>query len=368
MAALTRKERFERALRCEEVDRLPFWVKIFGPGYLGRQELRYQKMSELELADYLDLDHMAGGGSCVVGTNERVKHHIEQQNRRRIQMWKTPSRMLTGVDRFDEGSHSWHPVEFPIKDLADLRSAKDIFAHTHYHAQENLIATNRERLRAVGDRGIVMTGMGISPLMNLVQHLMGPANTYYFMADYPDDFDELVALMHEDRLRFLRALVTSTPFDYICCVENTSTALLSPKVFERYCRRHLQEYGEIIANAGKYQVLHQCGKLKALLPSIDTLPAVAIEAYTTPPVGDTTLADRVALSPNTAVIGGTDVTLWLKPVEQIVAQIKTSLREAGTMAGVVLTSAGVMTPLCPIERIIEVRKRLYDFTPAMFTN
>jgi len=362
---MTRRERFERALRREEVDRLPFWVKIFSPDYLHRQEPKYRAMSDLELADFLELDHMAGGGAPVVGSNERVAHTVEQTNGRRILTWKTDGRTLTGVEAFDAGSQSWHPIEFPIKCLDDLRAAKGVFAHSHFEAKDELVANNHERLRQVGDRGIVMTGMGISPLMNLIQHLIGPENTYYFLADYPDEMDELIALMHEERMRFLRALVTSTPFEYICSVENTSTTLLSPAIFERYCRRHLQDYANLVVAHGKVHVLHQCGKLKALLPSIDALPSAAIEAFTSPPVGDTTLADRANLAPNTAIIGGTDVTLWLRPAREICERIEASLREAGTMEGVVLTSAGVMTPLCPIEKIVEVREFCQALRPGV---
>jgi uroporphyrinogen-III decarboxylase len=360
---MTRKQRFERALRCEEVDRLPFWVKIFGPDYLHRQDPKYRKMSDLELADYLDLDHMAGGGAPVVGGNDRVEHTVEQANGRRVLAWKTSGRTLTGVDAFDAGSQSWHPVEFPVKCLDDLRAAQDIFAYARFAAKDELVANNHARLRQVGDRGITMTGMGVSPLMNLIQHVIGPENTYYFLADYPDEMDELIALMHEERMRFLRALVQSTPFEYICSVENTSTTLLSPAIFERYCRRHLQDYADLIVEHQKVHVLHQCGKLKALLPSIDALPSAAIEAFTSPPVGDTTLADRARLSPHTAVIGGTDVTLWLRSAGEIYERIATSLRDAGGMTGIVLTSAGVMTPLCPIEKIIEVREFCRGLTP-----
>ncbi|HJN15091.1 MAG TPA: uroporphyrinogen decarboxylase family protein [Armatimonadota bacterium] len=366
MTTMTRKERFERALRREEVDRLPFWAKIFGPDYLHPQDPKYSKLTDLELADHLDLDHMGGGGSCVVGSNDVTEHSVERDGSRRTMTWKTPDRTLVGVDGFDEGSQAWHPIEFAIKDYADLRAARDIYAHTTYEAQDKLIENSHARLRAVGDRGITMTGMGISPLMDLIQHMIGPENTYFFFADYPDEMDELIAIMHQDRVRYIKALVASTPLDYICCVENTSTTLMSPEIFEKYCWQHLMEYGTIMADAGKQQVLHQCGKLRQLLPKIDELPAVAIEAYTTPPVGDTTLADRVNLSPNTAIIGGTDVTLWLKPANAIVDTIEGWLRDAGTMNGVVLTSAGVMTPHCPMDRIIEVRNRLYDFTPAMF--
>jgi len=129
-------------------------------------------------------------------------------------------------------------------------------------------------------------------------------------------------------------------------------------MFEKYCWRHLNEYGRIIAGRDKFHILHMCGKLRGLLPRIDELPAVAIEAYIAPPVGDTTLADRAALCSNTAVIGGTDATLWLQPVEEICARIERYLEEAGGMRGIVPTSAGA----APIGKIKRVRKYLKDFT------
>ncbi len=352
---MTRKERFERALRCQEVDRLPFWAKIFGDSYLAFQDAQYRAMGELELADYLDLDHMAGGGVAVACTNARVERHVEQINGRRVVTEKTPDGTLTTAEGFDPSSHSWHPVEFPIKTRADLRAARHLFEGNRYQAASDALARGAERLRQVGDRGIVMTDMGISPLMRLIQHLLGPDATYYFLADFPDEMAELIALMHEERLRYLRAMLPACAYDYICSVENTSTTLLSPAVFERYCWPHLDAYGRLIREHGKSHVLHMCGHLKALLPRIGELPALAIEAFTRPPVGNTTLADRARLCPGTSIIGGTSAVLWLKPVEAICETIQRDLAEAGTMRGVVLTSAGVMPPGCPIEKIRQLR-------------
>ena len=361
---MTRRERFERALRREEVDRLPFWAKIFGASYLHFQPQRYREMGELALADYLELDHMAGGGVPIARSNERVETHTETTDGRRVTRHKTLDGILTRANAFDEGSHSWHPVEFPIKTPDDIKTAHHLFEHNRFEVDHDALPRCHERLRQVGDRGIVMTGMGISPLMDLIQHLIGPMHTYFFLADYPDAMDSLIAVMHEERLRYLRCLLTVCPYDYIVSVENTSTTLLSPTVFERYCWRHLRDYGRLIAEAGKTHVLHQCGKLRALLPRIEELPASAIEAYSSPPVGDTTLADRVARAPTTAIIGGTNATTWLLPAAAICESIEQSLVEAGTMAGVVLTSAGVMPPACTIEKIRQVRERMRDMTPA----
>jgi uroporphyrinogen-III decarboxylase len=289
---------------------------------------------------------------------------VEETNGRRVIRETTPDGTLTTAEAFAPSSHSWHPIEFPIKSRADLRAARHLLVGNRFEAPAEAVERAAERLRQVGDRGIVMTDMGISPLMHLIQHLIGPDATWYFLADFPDEMNELIGLMHEERLRFLRALLPACPYDYICSVENTSTTLLSPAIFERYCWRHLADYGRLIRERGKHHVLHMCGHLKALLPRMGELPAIAIEAYTRPPVGNTTLADRARLCPKTAVIGGTSAVLWLQPVEAICETIERDLAEAGTMRGVVLTSAGVMPPACPIEKIRQVGAFVRKVTSA----
>jgi len=361
--AMTCKERFERALRRQEVDRLPFWVKIFSPGYLSHQAPEYAAMTELDLADALDLDHMAGGPATVVRSDDGVRREATVANGLRHIRYETPEGTLCGTEAYDPYSQSWHPREFPIKGPEDLPAACRLFSHTRYETSAELVARAEARIAQVGDCGIVHTGMGISPLMELIQHLAGPEQTYFLMADCAEQMDELIEAMHQDRLRFLRTLLQRCPIDYIVSVENTSTTLLSPDVFRRICLPQLMEYGRLITEAGKHHILHQCGHLKALLPDIDALPAMAIEAFTTPPVGNTTIKDRTDLAPNTAIIGGTNATTWLKPADAICQEIQASLEEAGGMEGVVLTSAGVMPPAASIEKIRQVRQWAYSVTP-----
>jgi uroporphyrinogen-III decarboxylase len=358
---MTRKERFERALRCEEVDRIPFWVKGFGQECRKAWGEPYESMPELELADRLDLDHMAGGPSPVVCTNDRVTVHTEKKDGRRTTCFETPDGTLTEVYGYDAPSCSWHPLEFPIKTRADLRAARHLYDGNQFRLDEDVLPKCRARLREVGGRGIVMAGMGISPWMNLIQHQIGPEQSYYFLLDYPDETRELIDLMHDERLRYLRCLLGNCPYDYVVSVENTSTTLLSPAVFETYCWQHLMDYGRLIVEAGVNHVMHMCGKLRALLPKIEELPALAIEAYTSPPVGDTTLADRAALCPSKGIIGGTSAALWIRPASEICEAIEREFAEAGTHLGVVLTSAGVLPPSVTIEKVEQVR----DFVQSL---
>ncbi len=190
---MTRKERFEAALRQEDVDRLPFWAKIFGASYKMLQPEPWRSMDELELADRLDLDHYAGGGVPVRCTNQRVRQHVEEADGRRVTRSETPDGTLTAAS-------SWHPVEFPIKTREDILTARHLFEGNEWAVDEELVQRAHERLKQVGERGNVHTSAGISPLMELIQHYIGPETTYYFLQDHPDEMEELIAVMHAARL------------------------------------------------------------------------------------------------------------------------------------------------------------------------
>jgi uroporphyrinogen-III decarboxylase len=134
-------------------------------------------------------------------------------------------------------------------------------------------------------------------------------------------------------------------------VENTSTTLISVEQYRKYCFGHIQAYGETMSSAGKRVILHMCGHLKALLDDLAKLPVAGFEAFTSPTLGNTTLLDGRSRCPDKCLIGGTQATLWLKPADEIIVRIKHDLDELPHHRGIVVTSAGVMPPMCPPKKI-----------------
>lgn len=356
------RERLLRAIGKKEVDRIPFWVKIFTPSYLAFQPKKYSDMSEIELSEYLELDHLAYAGSPVVKENENFTFEIEEKNDEVIHRYKTKDGILQNVYKFDPESHSYHPVEYLIKDRNDLKIAFNIYTRSKFRVDEEKKREIEKKIAEVGDKGIVRISFGTTPLMVLLQKFIGIENTYYFLTDFKDEMEQLMELMHRENLEILKLILSNTSVDGVICVENTSTTLLSPQIFKKYCYPCLKEYGELIKNTDKFYELHMCGKLKNLLSIIDTLPADCIEAFSSPPVGDTTIKDGFDLCPSKAIIGGTCATIWLYDVESIILWIEEEIRKAGKIEGLVLTSAGVMPPAADIEKIKKVREQFKSFS------
>lgn len=346
---MTSRERLLAAYRGEPVDRLPYWAKVANPTWRLSQPAKVRGRSDRELLDYIHADGLFGVPAGV----RVVRPHISVERRRsdhpEVRVTQTPDGDLTERWRMDPATESWHPAEFPVKTQEDLARFRWVYADTRAEPDEPALAAARARADDIGQRGLTKTGWGTSPLMHLVQHVIGPVNTHYMLADHPEAMDELIGLMHAGNLAQVELLAERTPADLVVSTENTSTTLIGPPQFSKYCLRHLRDYGRAVEAAGKMHELHMCGHLKALLGEIETIPAASVEAFTSPTLGNTRLADGRAGAPSKTLVGGTNVNVWLWPVERIRQYILAELAACPDSRRVVLTTAGVAPPGCPAE-------------------
>ena len=183
---------------------------------------------------------------------------------------------------------------------------------------------------------------------------MGTPYGQYLLADYPDEVEALFEVMHAVLVRSAEVLTDKSPVDALYMIEDTSTTYVSPKQYDRYCKPQISEYGEIVRSADRPMMLHMCGHLLGLLPMLAAMPADGFEAFTTPPVGNTTLLDGRTACPDKVLVGGTNAALWLEPAEAIIAEIAADLDMLPHHRGIVISSAGMMPPACRPETIKQV--------------
>jgi len=350
MTEMTPRQRWLAALRLEPVDRLPFWPKIGGP-YARAQAAPFSEMKDDALHDWIGSDKHAWISGCVKETRRGTAFESEANDGVCRMLYKTPSGTLERVDRFDPGSESWHPVEFPVKTRDDIEVMTEWFADCEVELNEDGLQNAAEQARQIGDDAVTTTGIGVSALMDWVQHLAGIENAHLFLADCPGEVEALFDAIHRVLVRKAEITADKWPGDAIYSVENTSTTLISPDQYERYSYAHIRAYGEIFAASGRLHILHMCGHLKKLLPALATLPAAAFEAFTSPTLGNTTLLDGRRACPDKCLIGGTNAVLWTRPADEIIAKIEEDLDALPHHRGIVVTSAGVMPPLCKPETI-----------------
>ncbi len=355
---MTARERWLAALKLEQVDRLPFWPKL-DASYPPYQVEPFRSMSIDELHKWIGSDQHVGVPSCVKIVRNRTSTESIRKNGTNVTRYITPMGTLTGTNKYDEGSRSWHPVEFPVKHREDIKTMALFFSDAKCEFDSSQFEQASATVERIGEDAIVVTSIGISPLMDWVQHLAGIENAHFMLCDYQTDVELLFQEMHAFLRRRTEIIAEKCPAPVVYSVENTSTTLISPELFRQYCYEHLEDYGNILSSSGKLHLLHMCGHLKDVLIDIARLPATGIEAFTSPPVGNTTLKDGRTDCSDKCLIGGTNAVLWTRSVEEIFGQIKHDLNELPHHRGLVITSAGVMTPLCrpeTIKRVAELAK------------
>ena len=339
------RQRWLAAIRLQLVDRLPFWPKL-DAAYPRAQAGAFRGATLGELHAWIGSDVHEWIRPVFREVRDRTSIEVSTQGNLCHTAYRTPVGETALVTRFDEASQAWHPVQFPVRAREDVRMMTAWFEDTAVELDPDALAQVAARRAALGEGGLLCSSVGESPLMRWVEWIAGVENAHFFLADYPDEVEALFAAMHRVLLDKTRVEAAHNPVDVLYLTENTSTTLISPAQYERYCLPQIRAYGQVAASYGRLLALHMCGHLKLLLPALAELPAHAFEAFTSPPVGNTRLAEGRAACPDKCLIGGTNAVLWTTSADEIIAEIERDLDALPHHRGIAVTSAGVMPPLC----------------------
>jgi uroporphyrinogen-III decarboxylase len=364
---MSSRERLLAAIEFEEVDQLPFWPKFYGNSYPPSQKAPFNTMDKYEIYRWIgcDIIEWVPMGGCVSQVKKDVDLEIKMIEEEMEITFITSAGSTKLQMAYDAPSQSWHPIIHPIKTLEDIKIMTDFFNGLRYEFSAKNLEKTQEVIDIVGDDGITMEAVGESPLMAFVEYGAGIAQAPLILMDHEEAMDELFDAMQRMYLQKLEVTVEHSAADVLIFVENTSTTMISPTQYRRYCVPHFEQYAEIIKGAGKPFTVHMCGHLKALLGDLDAGPVDIVEAFTSPTIGNTSLLDGREACPDICLMGGTNATLWMQSPDEIIEQIDKDLAELPHHRGLVLSSAGVMTPLCTPETLKTVNQWIADFSPRL---
>ena len=201
-------------------------------------------------------------------------------------------------------SRSGHPVKQPVTSVQEVAVLRRIWESMRYEpvGEPDGFAP---AFAAIGEDGILSQTMSPSPMQLLIQLETGIEGFYYLLADHRREMEALLEIMHARRLEEYRIALSRSQADVIIPVENTSSTLTSPAVYERYGMPQVRDYVEIIHAHGKVAVLHMCGLLSHLLPVIARTELDGINALTPAPVGDTPFDEALdVLGEDLVILGG----------------------------------------------------------------
>ena len=343
-SGMTSRERLLAATNLAPVDRLPFWPKLDG-AYFARYGERMGARSISDFHRILGTDEhvMAGGGyrlECPAGISLDTRETPSE----RVMTYTVHGHSMVERHVWDGPSCSWVPVQHPVETREDILRMTQFYEAARVVPDQEAIDRCHARF-AQSPNALSGWVVGESPLMYFVEWTAGIAEAHFLLTDHQDEVEALFAAHQRLLLDTARFGIGHMRADLYYFIENTSTTLISPDQYARYCAPHIDEYGALFSAADKKLALHMCGHLRLLLPQLARSPAAAFEAFTSPTVGNVTMKDGRLALPGKCLMGGTNATTWLKPLPGVIAELEQAL-DGLDPRGVILSSGGVMPPDC----------------------
>ncbi len=378
---MTPRERILAALQKQPVDRIPF-VPLIGPFTLMDMPAEIKGDSSGRGFDPFRMMHASRALGCDLmirhvpvteplrgmtphlgslgGFGPPVEAKTEFRDGQLRETLSTPVGSITGTWQFtDKVGIIPHAIKHAVNNHEELK----IFHYAVDHLITEPVAAKSDTFlkvdKAIGDDGIATTSISNSPLMFLIEMAWGLENTYYLLHDYGEEVEDIMNKLHASLKRYAEALAAG-PAQVVIQYENTSTTLLSPKIFRKYCLPCLNEYADILTAAGKIYLIHMCGKLYDLKDDIAQGRFNGITDVPPPPTGDFPLDVAKASLPDKVVIGGIDPTTFISPDRDFVKEeVSGIIERIKPYRGVMLGSADV-TPRGAQVRNFRIIRNLID--------
>ncbi len=284
---MTPRERILKILKGEQPDQVPwcgdldYWANslikrgLKPEGFIGSDDyIRWHR--DLGVGFYLQgyFPYKQIIENCEVRDwYEGAKHFKEIQ---------TPLGSVRECWEYIPTSFSEGPLEHFMKSEADIPVMKFIYENTRFEPDYEYA---EQRLKQVGDQGVVLCYLPKSPFMHLLALEAGVVAVTMAALTMPDEFQELLDIMKKAFDQAARIAIDS-PAEVLMIPENLSSEMVGPDLFKMYMFDYQKEWTTKIHQAGKYSFIHIDGTLSGLLQQEASVGFTVLEALTPYPVGD----------------------------------------------------------------------------------
>lgn len=354
------RERILASLRGQETDHL-CWAPLIDAFFAA--SLPAQGYGELSV-----LDALRQTGSDILDRHCPMIHVIEDATIVRRVERKADAKLETvetpvGTLKTDKGLNKVEQTvyirKYPIETLEDLKVYKYVLEHTHYMVD---FTPFHERTSQIGEDGITTPNGPMTPLLNFIENLCGLEKTIYLLADHPDEVEACFDLMHTQNMVVYRLLAES-PADVIIDYEDTSSTLISPGYYRKYCAPLIDAYAAICQDGGKTYITHMCGKLGAFSDEIRHGQQDGVDSVCPPSTGDTWAhVAREAWGPEKIIIGGLEPpALERMSVQETREYVIWVLDQMPTFRRFILSTGDATSYGTPMENLRAITQIVEDY-------
>lgn len=348
---MTGRERVMAALRSQEVDRLP-WAPLIDDYFISSLPAQGKNFDFIEACRYIGNDVIKRHVAEPELVYHHVNHRFETKDGATREYFETPVGTIYEETRVT--GNTVYVAKHLVETLEDMKVFQYVCEHTTF--QEKIREFIEEDKR-IGDMGIASVDGGFSPVQQLLQYIAGVENTVYLTMDYPDEMEELMAVMHEKNKRLYQTIF-QYPCDFVFAYEDTSTTVMSRTMFEDSSLPAINDYADLVHAQGKVFITHMCGKLTGFKDLIAKGRQDGIDSVCPPETGDLYPWDARKAWGAKRVIGGIDPpSLVLQDRESILKYVREIVEKVEDKRGFILSTGDAVphgTPIDTLKAITEL--------------
>jgi uroporphyrinogen-III decarboxylase len=340
------RQRIMAVLEGKKPDRVP-WVPL-----VGRYYIKSLPEMGLPIESFAPMEKATGPAlreSLNLAEIEILRHVGADILRRHVMVWKTAHRRCKAFERKEDGAvisgfetpkgTIWERreeqggTEYISRHMLESTSDIDIFLEVIRDTR--IIPFYDDFLEFedyIGDDGISSLTGPVSPIQELLQFKMGVQNTSFALIDEPDKMEQLFSELQRLNLDIYQVLAES-PAKVAVTYDDTSTTVMSPDWYRRYCMDELDQYSEILHKGGLYHIAHMCGKISLLTDDIKKGAFDGVDSVCPPTTGD--LEPGAALEETgKIIIGGLEPPALVRlDSEQVLAYVEEKLAQVEKVEG-----------------------------------
>ena len=305
---LTPKQRLLRAIKGQEVDRIPF--SPFLAYYFEALPEEVQAKGQLEYLEAMGADPLLRGDLKTAYSLKSYKCTLKEtiKDGKKFTVISTPKGELYLEHTYVPHANTWFLTKHPVSNLEDLYLLKLYYQDL---TVVNEVETLNGHIDDIGERALLIPYMPKSAFQDLLEQWIGTENLVYMCMDYPDEIRDTVDTMA--KVHKTAAEYTAMSRAELCLSwEDSSTTNVSPGMYLQYIAPEITGWCDIMNNSGKGYVQHVCGYAKDILLPMAEQGVICLESLAPPPTGNVSIAEACQVLPkNISIVGGIDPLMML---------------------------------------------------------
>jgi len=323
---MTLRERLMTVIRGQTADQVPLTIcQCLLPGSAAGREMQARGLT---LIGWTRLFKEKVDSSILISNKEIINNGKKEV----FTEIMTPVGRLTERAGFDPTTGSRWVLEHLIKSLQDFKIMQYVFERTTYmpHWEEYILQDKK-----MGQDGIIYGQILPIPVQWFLIELMGTQLWSETILLHTEKFEELLDSFTSIYKKLIN-IAAQSPAEVIWLEDNITGTVMSPALWNKYCKPIYDYMSRVFTESGKKSVAHYDGENRPLAECIRDAKIDVIEAFTPPPMGSMTVSEARKAWPEKVLFINIPENIYHEPSDVIEKYVTEYMKQAQKLDRLIL--------------------------------